>query len=968
MSKGRDEFLQWLREIERKWQARWRAARAFEADPRPGVPKYFMTVPYPYTNGPLHIGHGRTYTIGDIVARYKRLRGYNVLYPMAFHITGTPIIAISEMIARGDEKTIERYRSYVSMYVEDNVDEIVKGFSDPLRLATFFAERVQADFEALGFGIDWRRKFHTGEPIYNKFVTWQFLRMAEKGLIERGEHIVTYCLLHKQPEGEDDIEDADVNPVEILEFTAIKFRLEDGTVLLAATLRPETIYGVTNLWVRPDAKYVMARMGQERVIVSEKGLTKLVHQHPEKEIEALEVLEGSRLVGKFAVSPLGRRVPILPAEFVDPDNATGIVYSEPSDAPYDYVALMELKSDPSKLAKYGLDPGFLAKVEPIKIIEVPEIQGHHAAVAVEREGITSQLDPRLEELSREVYREQYYRGVMAVDDPLVKGRSVREAREIVREELERRGEAFPFYELNRKARCRAGGEIIVAKIVDQWFINYGKDWLKEEARNYVENAMKFVPEKYRKAFVDAIEWVGRRPCARRRGIGTKLPFDEGWIIESLSDSTIYMAFYTIVHMIRDGVRPEQLTPELFDYVFLGRGDPDKISEETGIPLEKIKRMRAEFEYWYPVDHRHTATPHISNHLTFFIMTHLALFDRDKWPRLISLNEPVIREGAKMSKSKGNVIMLRDIADRYSADLFRLYISSAASLDAILDWREAEVSQVLDSLARFVNFARAAAAAKCEEARNRGIAERRFLSEFNRVIEEATRSAEALEIRDYVQAAFFKALSLVEELRAAVGEGYVCALREVIDDWLRLLNPIIPHVTEEIWEWLGHEGFLSTDRWPAPVPGREDPRAVALYNYVERIVEDVKNVAGAAGRRPSRINVVVASKWKRELIGALAAGADVRQAIEVARERLGMRGREKEVVQFVEEYRRRREASELSQEDELNAIRELSNLIKLRTGADEIVAMTEEEAKGLGVPRAERAYPGRPALFIEFSEK
>ncbi|MEM1695600.1 MAG: class I tRNA ligase family protein, partial [Desulfurococcaceae archaeon] len=77
--------MEWLRSIERKWQKIWKEMRVFEANLEPDKQKFFITVPYPYANGPLHIGHGRTYTIGDIVARYKRLRGFNVLFPMAFH-------------------------------------------------------------------------------------------------------------------------------------------------------------------------------------------------------------------------------------------------------------------------------------------------------------------------------------------------------------------------------------------------------------------------------------------------------------------------------------------------------------------------------------------------------------------------------------------------------------------------------------------------------------------------------------------------------------------------------------------------------------------------------------------------------------------------------------------------------------------------------------------------------------------
>ncbi|MEM2025654.1 MAG: class I tRNA ligase family protein, partial [Desulfurococcaceae archaeon] len=263
-------------------------------------PKYFITVPYPYANGPLHIGHGRTYTIGDVIARYKRLRGFNVLFPMAFHITGTPIIAFSEMISRGDSRIVSMYRDYIKMYLGEgeDVDKVLESFRDPLNLATFFADRIQKDFEELGYSIDWRRRFHTGELTYNKFVTWQFYRLLEKGLITRGDYIVTYCLLHAQPEGEDDIQDADVNPVEIIEYTAVKFKLIDAekVYLLAATLRPETLFGVTNVWVHPDVNYVFCEYNDEKYILSERALVKFAHQHPDEKIKVISHIKGKELL------------------------------------------------------------------------------------------------------------------------------------------------------------------------------------------------------------------------------------------------------------------------------------------------------------------------------------------------------------------------------------------------------------------------------------------------------------------------------------------------------------------------------------------------------------------------------------------------------------------------------------------------------------------------------------------------
>jgi len=130
-------------------------------------------------------------------------------------------------------------------------------------------------------------------------VTWQYYKLQEKGLITQGDHIVTYCLLHKQPEGEDDIQDADVNPVEVMEYTAVKFTMPSrGWTLLAATLRPETLFGVTNVWVHPEGDYVLFEWNNEKILVSEKAFIKLQHQYPEEEFSVLARIKGREILGK----------------------------------------------------------------------------------------------------------------------------------------------------------------------------------------------------------------------------------------------------------------------------------------------------------------------------------------------------------------------------------------------------------------------------------------------------------------------------------------------------------------------------------------------------------------------------------------------------------------------------------------------------------------------------------------------
>jgi len=962
------EYLGWLRSIEKKWQRVWREQKVFEANPDPGKPKFFITVPYPYTNAPLHIGHGRTYTIGDVIARYKRLKGFNVLYPMAFHITGTPIIAISEMIARGDPKTLSRYESYIRMYVSDEgkVKEILESFKDPYKLAEFFAENVHVDFEALGYSIDWRRRFHTGEPLYNRFVTWQYLKLAEKGLLSRGSHYVTYCLLHKQPEGEDDIEDADVNPVEIIEYTGVKFRLAGGEdVLIAATLRPETIYGATNLWVNPEARYVRFKMNGETLITSYKAFIKLQHQHPETRLELVEEFPGSMLLGKRARSPLGVEVPILPAWFVDPDLGTGVVYSEPSDAPYDYAGLMDLKRDKGLLAKYDLDPSIVDSINPIKIIEVPGVSGHYAQAIVESMGVRDQFDPKLEDATSLVYKEEFYKGYMIVEDPLVKGKPVREAREIIKRKLLEAGDAISFLELNRKARCRAGGEIIVAKIVDQWFLDYTSPQLKNMLADYIDKKLIVRPEKYKKAFIDSINWLEKRPCARKRGIGTRLPFDEEWIIESLSDSTIYMAFYTIVHKLREKeVSPESLKPSFFDYVFLGVGERDKVATETGLTPSFLEELKREFEYWYPVDLRHTSTPHISNHLSFYLIHHAVVFPEKYWPRAISLNEPVIREGAKMSKSKGNVINLRDIAEKYSADLFRLYIAWAANLDTVLDWRDRDVSSTAELMQKFTRIILDVIEVRCVTDVEK-LVSRWFRSKFYKSVKAGEDAMENLQVREYVQSVFFNIMNLVDRYRDIRGST-PCDIRSVVSDWLRVLNPVIPHLTEELWSMIGGKTLLSTDHWPVDVEKYFDETAEILVDEVEGVVEDVKSIVEAVKKAPREIYVIVASEWKRKVVELAEKGFELRDVIRELSKEIGP-GKEKLIAEVYRAWRAggiRREVTGIPVDLEVKALRDLSEYLGRKTGA-RIEVLAEEEAESRKIPKVEKSLPGKPGIYIVF---
>ena len=132
--------------IEEKWRRRWDESHIFRADPDPKRKKFYLTVAYPYPNSPQHIGHGRTYTLADVNARYKRMQGHNVLLPMAFHYTGTPILAMSRRFESNDQDLIDTFRSIYKV-----PEEKMKEFKEPLAIARYFHEEIKRGMIEMGY-------------------------------------------------------------------------------------------------------------------------------------------------------------------------------------------------------------------------------------------------------------------------------------------------------------------------------------------------------------------------------------------------------------------------------------------------------------------------------------------------------------------------------------------------------------------------------------------------------------------------------------------------------------------------------------------------------------------------------------------------------------------------------------------------------------------------------------------------
>jgi leucyl-tRNA synthetase len=981
---GIEEFFNNLRVIEKKWQQKWAKKDIFKGKIDKTKKKFFVTIPYPYSSGALHVGHARTYTLGDLFCRYKRQIGHNTLWPMAFHITGTPVLSVSAKIKKGDKKTIDLYSEYVGIYEQDKtkIKKIVKSFTEPMNVAMYFAGKMINDFNAMGYSIDIHRQFTTGDLEYNKFIEWQYKHLIEKNFIVKGEYPILWCQDDKNAVGEDDILDADVNKVEVQEFVALKFSLGDD-FLIAGTFRPETIYGATNLWIHPDADYKRIRINNENWIVSELAAEKLRIQN--HQFEELEVKKGSDFIGLDAYAPrvVDRPLPVLPANFIDPNHATGVVYSVPAHAPYDYIALRDLQEDSSPIDQYSGLAEKVKKLEPIALISLEDYGEFPAVEIVERLKIKNQHDHKnLELATQEIYSAEFYNGIMMDFTEEFAGQKVEQAKVIVAQTLVSENRAFSFYECSRKAECRCGGNIIVAVLPDQYFLNYGdKNWKAKATQALSE--MKITPEKYRKSFERTFEWLDRRPCVRKRGLGTEFPLTkgQGWIIESLSDSVIYMSFYTIINHIKThNIQPEQLIPEVFDFIFLKKGNKTTISSMSGIEPDWLSDMRKEFEYWYPNDLRHTAIAHIGNHLSFAIFHHVAIFPKKYWPKCFSLNELLIREGEKMSKSAGNVIPIALLPKKYSVDVTRLYLIAAGSADTVLNWTD---DGILTLVTRFrklwaiINEITTYPIEKSFDVNKSTFITRAFVSACETHLDEAIKQLESYNGRDYVTHVFHQMLKEVEFYhKSAIGvptSEKHAALRHIIDSWNVALSPMVPHFSEEINEKLGSKEFCSLRLMPKFKLSKKTALLMKQTHYIKDLMDDIQSIIELKRDSPKKIIIYVTPEWKQELyteiskilggesfnIGKIMGKIKTQPQFaprmrEIAKELKSIRG---DAKIFRKEF--------IGTKKELEAIQGYEKYIGEQFECPVEVYVAESEKIEDPMNKASKSQPTKPAIYIDF---
>ena len=752
--------------IEEKWQKLWAERRIFACEPDSSRPKYYVLEMFPYPSGNIHMGHVRNYSIGDVVARFRRMQGYNVLHPMGWDAFGLPA-----------ENAAIKHNIHPAKWTYANIDN------------------MRAQLRRLGYSYDWRRELATCHPKYYKWEQLFFLRWLEKGLVYRKKAPQNWCPQCHTVLANEQVEEGRCwrcdTPVEQKELTQWFLRitayadelLEDlkkleggwpdrvlsmqrnwigksegaeivfpldgreGEIRVFST-RPDTVFGVTFMTLAPEHPLVESLIagreneGEIRAFIERtRNMDRL-----DRQSDALE--KDGVFTGAYCLNPFtGRRIPIWLGNFVLAEYGTGAVMAVPAHDQRDF----------DFARKFGLD----------------------MLVVIQAEG--ERLDPSTMD---KAWTEP---GIM-VNSGEFDGISNEKGKELVVKALESMGR---------------GGKTVNWRLRD-WNISRQRFWGAPIPVVYCEECgMVPVPE---------------------QELPVLLPLDAQPLPDGRSPLPHLDSF---VHTVcpRCG-RPAKRETDTMDTFVESSWYFARFTDARNDSGAYDKKA---LSYWLPVDQYICGVEHAILHLLYSRFFTKVLRDFGFYPA--DLEEPfsnlltqgmVLKDGSKMSKSKGNVVDPTDMIDRYGADTVRLFCLFAAPPERDFDWSDTGIegsSRFLNRIWRlFVELRphlEATAACSSTETCAAVPAAREL-----RLREHATvrKVGEDIGNRYQFNTAIAAVMELVNSLYLAKDELTASpegreALSSAMATVLTLLYPITPHMCEELWQDLGHSDSLAEERWP-----------------------------------------------------------------------------------------------------------------------------------------------------------
>lgn len=1035
-------------------------------------PKYMGSMAYPYMNGVLHAGHAFTYSKAEYATLFERLRGKKAMFPLGFHCTGMPILASADKLKReiemfgedfatapkeGEEpeepkaevkeakvdptkfkakkskvaqKTGRAKYQYEIMLQLGIPIEDIKTFADPYHWLEFFPPLVKSHVEAIGGSVDWRRSMITTDmnPYYDAFVRWQMNRLREVGKIKFGKRYTIYsvkdgqpCMDHDRQSGEAvlpqeytgiKIEVTEFNNAALEEFKSQSFDLEGKKVyLVAATLRPETMYGQTCCFVSPKIDYGVFDAGNgEYFICTERAFKNMSYQEltPKRgDYSSVAIINGEALVGSKIHAPLAvhETLRVLPMETILETKGTGVVTCVPSDSPDDFVTTRDLFNKPEY---YKIEKEWVIE-EPVAIVNTEKYGDKCAEFLVNDLKINSPKDAVQLAAAKELaYKEGFYNGKMIIGKYI--GESVEVAKPKVKADLVALGLAVVYNEPESVVMSRSGDSCIVS-LEDQWYIDYGEENWKGQALECLEQMQCFHPET-KNAFEGVLDWLKNWALSRTYGLGTRIPWDEKYLVESLSDSTVYQSFYTICHFLHSdfygneigplGIKAEQMTDEVFDYIFC------RAESTEGLPIEKpkLELMRREFEYFYPMEESISGKDLIPNHLTFYIYCHTALFSKKFWPKGIRCNGHLLLNNAKMSKSTGNFRTLIQLVEKFGADATRIAFADSGDSVEDANFDETNANAAILRLYNLKEWFEEMIKSKNLREGEYNFFDKAFDNEMNTLVNEAYKHYDATYYKAALKSGLFDyqyARDFYRDVTTSTGVGmHKELIMKFIETQAIIISPFTPHFSDFVYRELLGKDSIHKAKWP-----KVDDISLELnaaLAYVRDLQRNIRESEGQAlkkkkGNKPNDLNkdtpsklVVFVSKsfpeWQQKYVdvtkklyeeGKLNDNSEMKKHID---------GKEmKKAMPFISELKKQIsiEGAEkvFNRElifDELNVVKQSLDVLKKAPASCnvtevEIVVFESGESTGeslegekVEIPQKvksiENAVPGQPAVLIK----
>jgi leucyl-tRNA synthetase len=613
-------------------------------------------------------------------------------------------------------------------------------------------------------------------------------------------------------------------------------------------------------------------------------------------------------------------------------------------------------------------------IRPIAIIDTKGWGPMPAVEIVERMGITRSGDPKLVEAKKIVYKEGFHSGKMNGNCGKYSNLPVDKAKDMMKEDMLKSAEADLLFDLSEKVVCRCGEPVVIKKIDDQWFINYADEDLTARSHEQA-NRMHIIPTDYMTNVHGVLDWFRERACVRQGNwLGTRFPFDDKWIIEAISDSTLYPIFYTVTPYINDGsVNAENLTTEFFDHVFLDKGDANEVAKVSGLDPSLVAKIKADVDYWYPLDMNLGGKEHMTVHFPAFLMNHVAILPESKLPKGIFVNWYVISKAGKISKSKGGAQPIPGAAEKYGVDSLRLYYAHIASPFADVEWDEDIIENYVLKIDRVMRNVEELSAMGPSTSMS-GI-DQWLLSRLNSRLAKVISGMAQYDLKTLANEAYFE---IPNDLKWYVRRGgnNGTAMMKALDIWVRMMAPITPHVAEEMWEHIGGDGFVTNAKFPEPEEAHSSVLAEIAEDYLRALMDDTNEILKVTKIAPTRVLVYTTSSWKAK---------GMAMAIDMAKKGdLKVPTLTKAVMQDPELKQHGKEASDYARKiaedlmkrsewelvklevafDELAFLRSAQAFLSKEIGSTVMVFGAEDPEKVDPQNKARVAQPRRPAIYVE----